>query len=129
MKKAEKIKILTEENNLLKFFTSQILTVCGIHITEMMKSGADTNFVIMSDFTLTFNVQSFVNYFMEKYSDRLSIKPDKADVERIKGHWVKFFNKKVYPEFIKELEYRRKEYGFDEPESNKEAEEVKRLYS
>jgi len=107
----DKIITVTEERDLLLLLISQLFVICKQHLFDFMAAQDDKDIISLADFTCTYNLHTYFDFFLEKYKAKYDNVPSKKLVEEMKADWLKHYNEIVFPEYKKEFEIRKKDLG------------------
>lgn len=90
-----------------------ISSICTQHLSDIMRSGGEPTKLALSDFTASFNLHSFMDYYAMNYGNDLGIEGDIIIDEEFKAKWTKHFDEHVNPVYKKGVELRMKLMGAD----------------
>ena len=112
-------KELIKQNKLLSFFIQHISSICVQHLNGIIKSSGNPNIISLEHFTLSINLQSFIDYYAQSYGQELEMEELKMDDE-FKAKWIEHFDKTVNPQYQKAVEIRAKMLGLSKDGNKKE---------
>ena len=99
-------------NKLLSYFLKHISSICIQHLGEIGMSVGSPEKLALIDFTATFNIHSFIDYYIVNYGEDLGLEGVIEISDEFKAKWKEHYIENVAPLFKKGLELRRQMMGY-----------------
>jgi len=94
------------------------------HVNDIMTSGGNPTDIALIDFTVAFNMHSFIEWFIIKYGDELDLEGSPEIKEVFRNEWNKHFDEVVNPLYQKGLGFRKTIMGVKKKEKERDITEA-----